>query len=127
MLKSSDRMMLVLTNGKVNVDCIKKKQKITIRRYWCWGKTFALVPFKKLNDDKIMYNEALQVVIEIQNKTEDQIKSKECSKKSQIAKGPTKSTTNAFWLFLDYNSTKNWWSWIRFRKLTKFKWIWFRK
>ena len=96
MLKSSDRMMLVLTNGKVNVDCIKKKQKITIRRYWCWGKTFALVPFKKLNDDKIMYNEALQVVIEIQNKTEDQIKSKECSKKAKLQKDQQKAQRTLF-------------------------------
>ena len=43
-----------------------------------------------------MYNEALQVVIEIQNKTEDQIKSKECSKKAKLQKDQQKAQRTLF-------------------------------
>ena len=77
MLKYSDRMMSVLTNGKVKFDFITKEGKLqledidvdTILLPW-----FHLKPLRKLIDDKLVNNEALQVVIEMQYKMEDQIK-----------------------------------------------------
>ena len=47
---------------------------------------FHLKPFRKLIDDKLVTNKALQVVIEMRDKMEDQIEAKECSNKDKLQK-----------------------------------------
>ena len=77
MLKYSDRMMSVLTNGKVKFDFITKEGKLQLEDIdveAILSPWFHLKPLRKLIDDKLVNNEALQVVIEMQYKMEDQIK-----------------------------------------------------
>ena len=77
MLKYSDRMMSVLTNGKVKFDFITKEGKLQLEDIDVEAirlPRFHLKPLRKLIDDKLVNNEALQVVIEMQDKMEDQIK-----------------------------------------------------
>ena len=97
MLKNNDIMMSVLTNGKVKFDCITKARKLQLQNIDVEAKLlprFHLKLLKKLIDNKIVNNEALQVVTEMQDKMEDQIKAKECSNKAKYVQ--TKNTTNTF-------------------------------
>ena len=78
MLKKSDKMMLVLTTRKVKFDCMAKERKLKLEDIDVEAKLlprFHLNPLRKLIDDKLVNNEALQVGM--LDKLEDQIKAKE--------------------------------------------------
>ena len=55
---------------------------------------FYLKAFRKLIDDKLVTNKALQVVIEMRDKMEDQIEAKECSNKDKLQKDKQKTQQN---------------------------------
>ena len=58
---------------------------------------FHLKPLRKLIDDKSVNNETLQVLTDMRDKMEDQIKAKECSNKAKLKK--EKQKTNKKTLF----------------------------
>ena len=85
--------MSVLTNGKVKFGCITKEQKLQLEDINVDVKLFRrfhLKPLRKLIDDKLVNNEALQVAIQMRDKMKYQIKAKECSNKAKLQKDKEK-------------------------------------
>ena len=82
---------------------------------------FHLKAFRKLIDDKLVTNKALQVVIEMRDKMDDQIKAKECSNKDKLQKDKQTTQQSLFDCFKKVTPTRNCYSRVRFRKSLKFK------
>ena len=91
--------MSVLTNGKVKFNCITKERKLQLEDTDVEAKClpwFNLKPLRKFIDDKLVINEALQIVKEMRDKMEDQIKTKEYSNKAKLQKHKKKEEKSTF-------------------------------
>ena len=91
--------MSVLTNGKVKFDCITEERNLQLEVIDVEAKLlpkFHLNQLRKLIDDKLVNNEALQVVIEMRDKLEDQIKAEKCSNKVKLQKEKRKTQQRLF-------------------------------